>query len=117
MLIRMGHRVLLARIGGPAIDLLTEYEGDVDLLLSDIVVPVMSGFEVAEGLRSRKPSIGVLFMSGHVDLGDLHARLLTNSRVVAKPFSHNTLAQQLNLRRSEPIPQKAFLLIHKSSEV
>ena len=66
MLYGAGHRVVAATDAGEAVALL---EGDelVDLLVTDLVLPGMSGPELAERLRRRRPGLKVLFMSGYAD--------------------------------------------------
>jgi two-component system, cell cycle sensor histidine kinase and response regulator CckA len=60
-----GYEVLLARNGREALDSLTRHRGSVDLVLSDLVMPVMGGRELANRLRSDYPELPVVWMSGH----------------------------------------------------
>ncbi|MCK4626547.1 MAG: response regulator, partial [Phycisphaerae bacterium] len=70
------------------------YEGRIDLLLTDVVMPGMSGPELAKRVRAARPEIKVLFVSGYGDqeavqrsMGDIDANLLN------KPFGHEDLAR------------------------
>jgi len=62
-----GYRVLSAPDGPTALRLSKEYEGEIHLLLTDIVMPQMSGWQLAEQLRAQRPGLRVLFMSGYAD--------------------------------------------------
>jgi DNA-binding NtrC family response regulator len=62
--------VLQANSGDEAMKLAAEYVGKIDLLLSDVKMPGMSGPDVGEALKQVRPEMHVLFMSGYAD-GDL----------------------------------------------
>ena len=95
VLARNGYRVLDAANGQKALDL----AGDrtCDLLLTDVVMPEMSGRELAERLRSRHPDLAVLFMSGYSEdvLGrrTLHSErtLHSDTKLIQKPFNQRDL--------------------------
>jgi two-component system, cell cycle sensor histidine kinase and response regulator CckA len=86
MLYGAGHRVLAAADSREAVAL---FEGDdtFDLLVTDLVLPGMSGPELAERLRRRRPGLKVLFMSGYADdaLARRH-KLPEGSAFIRKPF-------------------------------
>jgi nitrogen-specific signal transduction histidine kinase len=63
-----GYRVLVASSGGAAIEVATGQDGPVDLLLTDVVMPGMSGRALADVLESMGLASRVLFMSGHTDV-------------------------------------------------
>jgi len=88
ILSRHGYRVLTAGNGGEAILLLERHEGPIDLLLSDVVMPGMSGPQLGERLQQRYPGIKLLFTSGYTD--DVALRYgLGGDRVqfIGKPYS------------------------------
>jgi CheY-like chemotaxis protein len=90
ILSRYGYTVLPARDGEDALRIADAYDGPIDLLVTDIVMPRMRGTELAERLTSRRPDTGVLYMSGYADvsaLGDVDA-----AAIVPKPFTEETLA-------------------------
>jgi PAS domain S-box-containing protein len=98
---RNGYHVITAASGPEAIEIARSYQGDIHLLVSDVVMPHMLGKEVAEKVQAIKPDIEVLFMSGYA------RRVLTsqgmldpNVALVEKPFSEIELmdmaAQVLN---------------------
>lgn len=65
ILAESGYRILRAPDGRHARELVQEHGNEIDLLLSDVVMPGMSGPEVAKELRRLCPGLKVLFMSGH----------------------------------------------------
>jgi PAS domain S-box-containing protein len=67
LLQRNGYTVLEASQGGEAIRLCKEYAGQIHLLLTDVVMPEMSGRELADQLSVGRPSIKVMLMSGYTD--------------------------------------------------
>jgi len=82
-----GYRVLVARDGEEADALARERGGPIDLLLTDVVMPRMPGPEVARRLRSDRPAMRVLFMSGHTGQAPEGADWPTPSTFLSKPFS------------------------------
>jgi two-component system cell cycle sensor histidine kinase/response regulator CckA len=64
---RAGYRVLAAADGATALAQASEYEGTIDLLLTDVIMPGMNGRELAATLTRRRPEIRVLFASGYTD--------------------------------------------------
>ena len=86
-----GHRVLSAGDAREA-EALCETGEEVDLLLTDLVLPGIGGPELAGRLRRRRPGLKVLFMSGYADetLAARH-RLPTGGAFIGKPFGLNEL--------------------------
>ena len=66
-LIRDGYTVLHASDGAQALRVADQSDEPIDLLVTDIVMPAMSGFELADELRLRCPETRVLLLSGHLD--------------------------------------------------
>jgi len=66
MLQREGYQVLSAADGKEALELARQYQGTIDLLLSDINMPYMDGPSLAEHIIQERPGIRVLLMSGKV---------------------------------------------------
>jgi PAS domain S-box-containing protein len=64
---RAGYRVLEARSGRDALGVAERFEGRIDLLVSDVVMPEMGGPELGSALRSRRPELRLLYMSGYTD--------------------------------------------------
>jgi two-component system, cell cycle sensor histidine kinase and response regulator CckA len=92
ILTESGYRVIDAPDGYRARILCDQFQGTIDLLLSDVVMPGMSGREVAEQLRSLRPSLKVLYMSGHAgDVLDHHGFARDGLQLLEKPFDRNRL--------------------------
>ena len=91
-----GYTVLEAADGLEAISALKKHEGDVDLLLSDMVMKPMNGRRTAEEIRALQSGVKILFMSGHTD--DTFVRQILQdgeSSFLAKPFTPNALAAKV----------------------
>jgi two-component system, cell cycle sensor histidine kinase and response regulator CckA len=86
VLVAAGYRVLSAESGERAL-LLAANQPEIDLLLTDIVMPGINGVEVAERLRANRAQLSVLLMSGYSeeDVRERGARL-GNTRLLQKPF-------------------------------
>jgi two-component system, cell cycle sensor histidine kinase and response regulator CckA len=89
------YRVLEASTGGEAIKVWEEHQGEVDLLLTDMVMPEgMTGRELADELKKRKPALKVVYTSGYssdvMGGGDLELR---DSRFLQKPYPPPLLAK------------------------
>ncbi len=64
-LVAAGYEAILARNGREALEMLERHRGHIDLVLSDLVMPVMDGRELAERLAADFPDLPVIWMSGH----------------------------------------------------
>jgi two-component system cell cycle sensor histidine kinase/response regulator CckA len=99
---RYGYRVLSARDGIEALER-ARTETSLDLVVTDVRMPGMTGAELAEAVQLSHPGIPVIFMSGYMD-ADLAVPCLpgAHSAFLKKPFTPSTLAAQvreaLNLR-------------------
>ena len=83
-----GYRILAAANGSEAIRLSEEYDGPIHLVLTDVVMPQMSGPEVAEQLSAQRPEMRVLYMSGYADEAAVqHVRPTKQIPFLPKPFS------------------------------
>jgi len=88
-----GYEILEAANGDEAIALSAQHEGTIHLLLTDVVMPGMSGCEVATRLLESRRSLRVLFMSGYTDDAIVHQGVLDESaNFIQKPFSPDQLA-------------------------
>jgi CheY-like chemotaxis protein len=88
-----GYTVLEASQGQTALSLAKLYEGQIDLLLTDVVMPQMSGRELAERLKALQPGLKILFMSGYTDDTVVrHGLLAAKVDFLPKPFLPSTLA-------------------------
>jgi two-component system cell cycle sensor histidine kinase/response regulator CckA len=94
-----GYRVLAAGNGLEALRMSEEYDGSIDLLLTDVVLPKMNGRELTKRLQARRPGARVLYMSGYGD--DLiahHGVLDEGIAVLSKPFTMDILLQKVRAR-------------------
>ncbi len=93
---RQGYRVLQAQDGLAALEILEAHEGPLDLLLTDVVLPNMSGMELWQRLHGRRHDLKVIFMSGYpVDVVGDHGVLDGGVPYLQKPFSIRSLAERV----------------------
>jgi len=89
-----GYVVLTAASGDEALLLMEEHAGDIHLLVTDVVMPQMSGKQLADRLGQSHPGLKVLFMSGYSDEAVVHHGVLArDARFIAKPFSFAALTR------------------------
>jgi two-component system cell cycle sensor histidine kinase/response regulator CckA len=89
-----GYSVLEAAHPGDALDIATGYAGKIDLLLTDVVMPRMTGPVLAKLLTDERSDIAVLFMSGYTDNAVVHHDMIGADRAfIQKPFSSDDLAR------------------------
>ena len=98
MLGNYGYRVLTAGTKEEALRYTGEKGNDLDLILSDIVMPEMNGKEIIDSISKKHPGIKCLFMSGYTDdIIASHGILEEGISFIQKPFSSQELA--LTIRR------------------
>jgi two-component system, cell cycle sensor histidine kinase and response regulator CckA len=89
-----GYRVLNARAAAEALEAFRKQSSAIQLLLADVVMPGMSGCELAVEIQALHPHIRVLFMSGHAErLGT--GGLSCNQNCLPKPFTAHTLLKKI----------------------
>ena len=90
---KQGYTVLEASNGKDALDIFERRGHEAALVITDMVMPTMSGTELAARLRSRAPTLPILFVSGYSrDAADQIAQVETASEYLEKPFTPATLA-------------------------
>jgi two-component system cell cycle sensor histidine kinase/response regulator CckA len=90
---RQGYLVLEAHSGREALTVLRQTQSPIDLILTDVVMPEMSGREMTEVVRLMRPKIRVVYMSGYTDNAIIHHGVLDpGTPFLQKPFTLESLA-------------------------
>jgi PAS domain S-box-containing protein len=94
---QLGYQVLAAETARSALKICEDREGNVDLVLTDLVMPGQNGYELASDLARQFPSVPILFMSGYTE-DDTSRReiLLRGNSFLQKPFSVADLASAVH---------------------
>jgi CheY-like chemotaxis protein len=91
-----GYTILEASDGRNAEEIADRYLGRVDLLLTDVVMPNMSGHELAGRLKSSRPQMKVMYLSGYTGNSISHlSELGPDAHFLQKPFTPSALARKL----------------------
>ncbi len=91
-----GYKVLEANNGGVALSICEQYKETIHLLLTDVVMPEMSGTELVKRLTKTHPKIRVLYMSGYTDNAIVHRGILKEGMTyIQKPFAPGDLAKKV----------------------
>jgi signal transduction histidine kinase/CheY-like chemotaxis protein len=90
-----GYRVLEAADGALALQALASDAGAIDLLLTDLVMPKMSGHELAERAEQLRPGLRVLYMSGYTERGIVHHGLHDAAAMLQKPITPERLLRSV----------------------
>jgi CheY-like chemotaxis protein len=92
LLVEWGHIVLEATDGPEALRLCEEHHGPIDLLLTDVVMPGMTGVELGRRVTRLRPNSRTLYMSGYVDTEMVRAAIRdVGGDFLAKPFARDAL--------------------------
>ena len=103
MLAQQGYKVLAAATPRLALELCKDHPEPIDLLLTDVIMPKMSGKELAEHIQKLRPGIRVLYMSGYsADIMEQHGHLQASFQVLQKPFTTEALAQRVRATLDAP---------------
>jgi PAS domain S-box-containing protein len=93
---RSGYDVLEAANGVEALEVARETDRLIDLLVTDVVMPVLGGRELASALSLEQPDVRILFISGYNEEAiQQHGVLMPGSEFLAKPFSPDALRQKV----------------------
>jgi len=91
-----GYRVLAAADGEEACRVCEAYSGEIHLMITDVVMPQMSGREVAEHVSKKRPDMQVLYMSGYTDDSVVrHGVLDEKIPFLQKPFTPDSFARKV----------------------
>ncbi len=105
-LAKQGYRVLRARDGAEGLEISERYDGRIDLLLTDIVMPRMNGLELAQTMLTQRAGTKVLFISGYAQEREVLSELLAGAEVdfLKKPFEHESLELKLRQLLGPAVP-------------
>jgi signal transduction histidine kinase len=96
LLTQIGYTVLVAAGGEQALQIVANHRGPLHLLMSDVVMPRMSGRQVAEAVKVVHPAVKVLFQSGYTDDALLrHGIEASEQDLILKPFTLTDLARRV----------------------
>jgi len=90
---RTGYRVLQARHGAEALRVLQAFDGSIDLMITDLIMPGMSGRDLAQRATRLRPGLRVLYVSGYSDEARLEQ--LAGQPFIPKPFEETGLHRKL----------------------
>ena len=103
-----GYDVLEARHGADALEISGRHRGRIDLMVTDVVMPEMSGRELAQRLAPLRPDMRVLYMSGHTDDAIVrHGVLDAGIAFISKPFTPDALAAKVRAVLDAPSRSRA----------
>ncbi len=91
-----GYTIIEARNGLEALEICSHSECDIDLLITDVVMPQMGGRELAEKLAVTHPQLKVLFISGYTnDAVVRHGIMEDNTNFIQKPFTLDDITKKV----------------------
>ena len=92
----LNYRVFDARDAGGALDIFDKHGDEIDLLLTDVVLPGMNGRQIADEIVARQSNIKVLYMTGYSRNAIVHqGRLNPGVEVIQKPLTQESLAAKI----------------------
>lgn len=94
MLGEMGYAVIEASSGQEALEASARHKGPIDLLITDLIMPGMTGRFLADALVARRPGLPVVFMSGHIE-GAHQKELEPGVLFLEKPVDGNSLKRKI----------------------
>jgi len=92
----LGYKIIEASNGEEALEISRQMAGEISLLLTDVVMPKMTGKKLAEVLHAEFPTIKVLYMSGYTDNVIVHQGVLDdNIEFINKPLVPSLLTKKI----------------------
>jgi two-component system, cell cycle sensor histidine kinase and response regulator CckA len=91
-----GHTVLVAPDGAKALEIADEYAGAIQLIVTDVIMPGLSGRQAAEQIKASRSEVEILFISGYSDEAIAkHGVLAPKARFLSKPFTPGDLLRKV----------------------
>ena len=95
-LVEGGYTVLIAKNGLQGVEMVKKHGESLDLVLSDIQLPHLDGFEFLQEVRRLLPDVGIVLMSGQIDHIGIRGGLKeSGERYLTKPFTKETLTEAI----------------------
>ena len=93
---RLGYDVVEATDGQEGLEKYLEFQEDIQLILTDMIMPNMNGETLIREIRRDRPELKVIFMSGYTEIDLPASGLMTeNTEFMQKPFSPNAAAMKI----------------------
>ena len=104
---RLGYQVTAAGDGAEALAVIKEQRIEPDLVLTDVIMPIMNGKELVDHLRQRRPYLKVIYMSGYTERIIAQTMDLdSDTLLIEKPFNLNDLAAKIHQLVGTPPPEQ-----------
>ncbi len=114
----LGFTVLVAASGLDAVELAATFQGDIALLITDVIMPGMNGRQLAEALTASRPPLRVLYVSGYTENAVSHRGALdVGLNFLAKPFMPEDLAKKVRSILTEPASKVTVLVVDDDDAV
>jgi CheY-like chemotaxis protein len=97
-----GYKILPAANAEEAMNTVRSYPGEIELVVTDLSLPVINGVELAQTIRAVRPQIKVLFMSGSVDHPHINELAADRESFFKKPFTPSALAHKIEELLNRP---------------
>ena len=110
IMVMQGYHVITAESGMEALELAEAYEGKIDMLLTDVIMPRMSGKQLADRMIMIRPDIKILYVSGYTENSVVqHGILEAGIAFLPKPYTPHTLAQKVR-ETLDATPKQASII-------
>jgi CheY-like chemotaxis protein len=96
MLTSLGHKIIAAENGEQALERVQDPTVEIDLLVTDVVMPGMSGGELAHQIQINRPLVKIIFVSGYADDELVRRGAVEGAPLVKKPFTIHGVRDAIN---------------------
>jgi signal transduction histidine kinase/ActR/RegA family two-component response regulator len=109
-----GYRVITAQDGAEALKIAERLGETIHLLVTDVVMPKMSGPDLVKRLKRLLPDLKIVYMSGYIEQNEDCKELLEKEFYLQKPFSRDMLLRQVSEAfTNEPLPHSSAATVHR----